>query len=160
MNEKTPPMSLEEIVAKRDVLEDLRNKAKISKLKMRLQEMDEEYLHGRGNLKLWSTEIFAKIDMIFIKYFMNNGKLLRYLFYPGNTNYLNTYTMYQANVDKVLDNQWDELPVHCQAYFQYLTLWQICRYKFLVPLGTKTVIECFHKIADQWHKGFLEVRKQ
>jgi hypothetical protein len=47
--------------------------------------MDEEYLRGRGNLKLWSIEILAKIDMIFIKYSMDNGKLLRYLFYPGNT---------------------------------------------------------------------------
>ena len=52
INKKTPPMSLEKIVAKRNVLEDLRNKAKISKLKTSLQEMDEEYLHGRGNLKL------------------------------------------------------------------------------------------------------------
>lgn len=79
--------------------------------------MDEEYLRGRGNLKLWSTEILAKIDMIFIKYFMDNSKLLRYLFYPGNTDYLNTYTMYQADVDKVLDNHCDKLPVHCWVYF-------------------------------------------
>ena len=98
--------------------------------------------------------------MIFIKYFMDNGKLLRYLFYPENTDYLNTYTMYLANVNKVLDNHCDELPVHCQAYFQYLTLWQMCRYKFPVLLGMKTVIKCLHKIADQWHKGFLEVTKQ
>ena len=160
MNKKTLPMSLEEIVAKRNMLEDLRNKAKISKLKTSLQEMDKEYLHGQRNLKLWSTEILAKIDMIFIKYFMNNGKLLRYLFYTENTDYLNTYTMYQADVDKVLYNHCDELPVHCWAYFQYLTLWQICRYKFPVPLGMKTVIECLHKIAGQWHKGFLEVTKQ
>jgi hypothetical protein len=36
MNEKTLPISLKEIVAKRDVLEVLRNKAKISKLKTSL----------------------------------------------------------------------------------------------------------------------------
>ena len=48
---------------------------------------------------------------------MDNGKLLRYLFYPGNTDYLNTYTMYQADVDKVLDNHCDKLPVHCWVYF-------------------------------------------
>lgn len=160
MNEKTPPMTLEEIVAKRDALEDLRNKARISELKTSLQEMDKEYLRGRGNLKLWSTEILAKIDMIFVKYFMDNGEPLRYLFYPGNTDYLNTYAMYRADVDEVLDEHSDELPAHCRAYFQYSTLWQMRGYKFPVPLGTKTVVECLHKIADQRRKGFLEVRKQ
>ena len=52
MNEKTLPMSLKEIVTKRDMLEDLRNKVQISKLKTSLQEMDKKYLRGQGNLKL------------------------------------------------------------------------------------------------------------
>jgi hypothetical protein len=159
-NEKKPPLSLEEVVEKRNGLEDLRNTRKIPELKASLGKMDKEYLCGRGNLKLWSRDILAEIDLIFTKYFMVNGEPLNYLFYPGNMDYLNTYALYRADVDEVLENHSDELPVHCRTYFQYSTIWQMRGYKFPVPLGTKTVVECLHKIASERRKGFLEVRKQ
>jgi len=74
MSTEKPPLSLGQIEKRRNALAKFANNQKKSaEVKASLQEMDKVYLHGRGNLKLWTSEILNEIDAIFVQHFMHNG---------------------------------------------------------------------------------------
>jgi hypothetical protein len=158
VNENAPPLSFAEINQKCDEMKQTRDKKRVAEAKASLQDMEKQYVSGRGNLKLWTTEILAKIDAIFVASFMFDGEPVDYLFMPDCVDYLNAYEGYRREVDEILADHREELPRYCREYFKYSTIWEMRGLKFPVPLGTQTVVDCLHKIASDRRKGFIEVR--
>lgn len=158
VNAKKPPLSLSQIEKSREALVEWgRNKTKQVETKAKLQDMDKEYLRGRGDLSLWTTEILNEIDVLFVGHFMYMGEPIWFLFMPGSVEYLNSYDMYRRDVEDVLAAHEKELPPYCREYFNYSTLWQMRELKFPVPLGTQTVVQCLHRLASERRTGFVEV---
>jgi hypothetical protein len=129
----------------------------IAKLRKNTGEMDKAYLSGRGDLSKWTPEIMKKIDEIFVKNFVMNGEPVDFLFFPNNAEYLNAYNKYLLEVDEVFVEHQDKLPKYCREYLTYYSIWEMRDYKFPVPIGTASVVECLYKIANGRRKGFVEV---
>jgi hypothetical protein len=161
-NEKKPPLTLGQLERKLDTLKMDRHRhaKKLAETKASLEEMDAEYLSGRGDLSVWTTEILAKLDAIFVVHFIVNGEPVPFLFAPNDVDYLNTYDSYRNEVDELLASHEEELPTYCREYFLYSTMWEMRGLEFPVPLGTETVVHCLHKICCERRKGFVEVRNR
>ena len=156
-NPKKPVLKLAEIVEKREAIGEAHEERAIMKMKKSLKEMDEAYLCGRGDLEMWTPEIMKEIDKCFVENFMSGGEPVEYLFFPNSVEYLNAYDTYHRDVDDVLVKHQSKVSKYTREYFAYSTIWEMRGYKFPVPLGTASVVECLHKIVSGRRKGFKEV---
>ena len=142
---------------KRNLINEEHDPAAIAALKAELKEMDEAYLSGRGNLDVWTPEIMDEIDKAFVDNFMEDKEPLDFLFFPNSPEYLNAYDVYLQAVDDIFVKHQDTLPKYCREYLTYYSIWEMRGYRFPVPIGTASAVECLHKIASQRRKGFIEV---
>ena len=156
-NPKKPPMKLSEIEEKRNEVNEVQGDEELAAVKAELKEMDNAYLSGRGNLDVWTPEIMEEIDQAFVNNFMESQEPLDFLFFPNSPEYLNAYGVYLQEVDDILVKHQEDLPKYCREYLAYYSIWEMRGYKFPVPIGTASVVECLHKIASERRKGFIEV---
>ena len=156
-NPKKPPMRLSDMEEKRNQMNEEQDPAVIAALKAELKGMDEAYLSGRGNLDVWTPEIMAEIDEAFVDNFMEDKEPLDFLFFPNSPEYLNAYGVYLQAVDDILVKHQETLPKYCREYLTYYSIWEMRGYRFPVPIGTASAVECLHKIASERRKGFIEV---
>ena len=152
-----PPLGYQEILKKIEEFAETDDKTKLEKLKASLSEMDKVYLSGQGDLDQWRYELLDAIDAKFVDNFMVSGEPINYLFTINCVDYLNKYNKYRMEVDDLLIDSKYCAPTHAREYFQYSTLWEMRGYKFPIPLGTKSVIECLNKLASARRMGFEEV---
>jgi hypothetical protein len=158
VNPKKPPLTIGQIDKGRAALVQWgKNKTRLGEARANLQDMEKAYVHGRGDLSLWTTEILNKIDIVFVQHFMLMGDPIYYLFMPRSAEYLNGYEAYRKDVEEVLEAHEKELPPYCRAYFNYSTLWQMRNLQFPLPLGTQSAVHCLHRLASERRKGFVEV---
>jgi hypothetical protein len=152
-----PPLGYQEILKQIEDFAATNDETTLEELKAGLSEMDKVYLSGQGDLDQWRYELLDAIDATFVKHFVVSGEPVDYLFTINCVEYVNKYNTYRMEVDDLLVNSKYCAPTHAREYFQYSTLWEMRGYKFPVPLGTKSVIECLNKLASARRMGFEEV---
>ena len=156
-NPKKPPMKLSQIEEKRNEVNEVKDDAELATLKAELKEMDNAYLSGHGDLDVWTPEIMEELDEAFVNNFMEGQEPLDFLFFPNSPEYLNAYGVYLQEVDDIFVKYQEDLPPYCWEYLAYYSIWEMRGYKFPVPIGTVSVVECLHNIANERRKGFIEV---
>ncbi|KAH9022645.1 hypothetical protein EDB85DRAFT_1895168 [Lactarius pseudohatsudake] len=134
-----------------------------TKMEKRLSCMEKPF-EGRGDASAWGKELLDKIDRCFIKNYKDNEKekekdsetLSDSLFFQDNKN-INKFTLYCADVDRVLlENPKTTLP-YAREYFAYAMMYRTHGHKFPMPLGTASVVQAVHKLATKYNKGLCEV---
>lgn len=114
----------------------------------------------RGDPSAWDDEtVLAEIDKCFTDNFLLEGEIRDELFYGDDPETHDLFTKYRSDVDKVLkDHRSSKLP-YAREYFAYsMMMWKKRGYKFPVPLGTASVIECIHNLVKKHSAGLTEVR--
>ena len=112
---------------------------------------------GRADANTWSDELLGKIDDCFVEYFYEGGAPCSFLFFPACPQYLNRFSGYRNDVDRILRENPDLAPPYAREYFAYAMIWQLHGYKFPMPLGTASVIEAVHVLATRFCRGVCEV---
>ena len=156
-NLEKPPMTIKEIEKKRGLMAAAKTVEEENKIKDSLQKMDQHYIRGRGDMEIWTPELLEEIDNCFVANFMKGGEPMDFLFVPCCPEYLNVYDKYAKKVDDFLLNHADSKVTHARHYFIYTTIWEMRGFKFPVPLGTRSVVECLDKMLSRRRKGLIEV---
>ena len=129
-------------------------------LKQDFGRFDEEYRAGRGNLGDWTPALLDDIDDCFVNNYTDMGGAfpVESLFFPKAGDNLDRYDKYCNEVDNILRKPENKAPPFARYYFAVSTIWAMRGYSFPVPLGTRSVVECLHKMTLNVRRGFEEVR--
>jgi hypothetical protein len=159
-NTERPPLEREELMRMRTEFMTTSDPAKEKKLRAKMKAMKDAFGGGRGDLSSWGPDVLTEIDNCFVKAYLVKGEPHPCLFFPQSPENMNKFLTYCGEVDVILRQRSKNVPVYAKEYFAYFTIYHMQDYKFPVPLGTKSVVNALHKIAESLKDGFTEVSRR
>ncbi|KAH9025765.1 hypothetical protein EDB84DRAFT_1563963 [Lactarius hengduanensis] len=155
-NPARPPMEYEEIEELGQQLLEANGDADVDAIREKLAKMKTAF-EDMGDASDWTHELLGKIDQCFKEAYYVNEEPSESLFVPLSSDNDNRFDKYVMSVDKVLQNESQTAPPYAREYFAYAMMWKLHRHKFPMPLGTASVVEALHKIANKYPLGISEV---
>ncbi|KAI9442816.1 hypothetical protein BJY52DRAFT_1194722, partial [Lactarius psammicola] len=153
-NPNKPPMVLATIEPLATKL--LGTSSDMTAIKQELSHMAEAF-EGKGDSSTWTQDLLEKIDQCFLDNYYDSKVLCDSIFFPKNSDNHNRFTKYCSDVDNVLQNETETAPPYAREYFAYAMMWKLHGYEFPMPLGTASVVEALHILAEKYTKGLGEV---
>ncbi|KAH9028303.1 hypothetical protein EDB85DRAFT_1892595 [Lactarius pseudohatsudake] len=156
-NPARPPLEYEEIEELGQQLLEANGDADVDAIREKLAKMKTAF-EDMGDASDWTHELLGKIDQCFKEAYYVNEEPSESLFVPLSSDNDNRFDKYVMSVDKVLQNESQTAPPYAREYFAYAMMWKLHGHKFPMPLGTASVVEALHKIANKYPLGISEVR--
>ncbi|KAH8984063.1 hypothetical protein EDB86DRAFT_2833632 [Lactarius hatsudake] len=156
-NPEKPPIEYEDIEELGQHLLEANTEAEVNVIRKKLAKVKTSF-EDMGDASDWTHDLLGKIDQCFKDAYYVNDEPCESLFVPLNSDNDNRFETYLMGVDKVLQNESQTAPRYAREYFAYAMMWKLHGYKFPMPLGTASVVEALHKIANKYPLGISEVR--